>query len=335
MAAPRVAVVVPVRDEEPFLLEALESLSAQTFSDFEAIVVDDGSTDGSAALAEAHARIDSRFRVVRMPAAGVVAAMERGRSEARAPLVARMDADDVALPDRLEVQVEALEAEELSACGGGVEYFPAAAVRDGARRYERWINGLTTVEAARRDVFVECVLPSPALLVRRDVLDAVGGYRDCGWPEDYDLVLRLWAHGARFRNVERVVLRWREHPERLSRTHAAYSLDAFVRCKVHHLRATLLRPFDAVVIWGAGPVGKSFARELAARDVSVRAFVDVDPRKIGKVVNGAPVVAVDDAPRFGGAFALGAVAGEEARTRIREMVAAHGRREGVDFVAVA
>ena len=335
MTAPRVSVLVPVRDEEPFLREALQSLSAQTFSDFEAIVVDDGSTDGSAALAEAHARVDSRFRVVRMPAAGVVAAMERGRSEARAPLLARIDADDVALPERLEVQVEAVEAEGLAACGGGVEYFPAAAVRDGARRYERWINGLTTIEAAARDVFVECVLPSPALLVRRDALDAVGGFRDCGWPEDYDLVLRLWARGMRFRNVDGVVLRWREHPERLSRTDGAYSLDAFVRCKVHHLRATLLWFDDGVVIWGAGPVGKSFARELAASGVTVRAFVDVDPRKIGKFVQRAPVVAVDDAPRFGDAFAIGAVAGEEARSRIREMVAAQGRREGVDFVAVA
>lgn len=333
--SPRVSVVVPVRDEEAFLREALESLSAQTFSDFEAIVVDDGSTDASAAVAARHARGDRRFRVVRTAPAGVVAAMARGRADARASLVARMDADDVVLPERLEAQVEALETEGLAACGVGVEYFPPGAVRDGARRYERWINGLTTIEAAARDVFVECVLPSPALLVRREALDAAGGYRDCGWPEDYDLVLRLWARGGRFRNVARVLLHWREHPERLSRTDAAYSLDAFVRCKVHHLRATLLAQFDGVVIWGAGPVGKSFARELAAQSVRVRAFVDVDPRKIGKIVHGVSVVSVEDAARFGDAFAVGAVAREEARARIREMVAAQGRRDGVDFVAVA
>jgi hypothetical protein len=165
--------------------------------------------------------------------------------------------------------------------------------------------------------------------VRRDALARAGGYRDCGWPEDYDLVLRLWAGGARFRNVDRVVLRWREHPGRASRSEPRYAQEAFVRCKVHHLRATLLRGRKAV-IWGAGPVGKSFARELGD---AVIAFVEVDPRKIGREIYGVPVAAVDEAPRVG--IALGAVAGEEARARIRELVAAQGRREGEDFVAVA
>src|SRR5262249_6149185 len=100
-----------------------------------------------------------------------------------------------------------------------------------------WINGLTTAESARRDVFVECPLPHPTIVVRREVLMRAGRYRACPWPEDYDLVLRLWLHGARFRNVDETVLRRREHPTRASRTDAAYSLDAFIRCKVHYLRA--------------------------------------------------------------------------------------------------
>ena len=248
--------------------------------------------------------------------------------------LARMDGDDVALPERLELQVAALEEERLAACGGGIVYFPQEAVRDGARRYARWINGLTSTEAAARDVFVECPLPHPTLLVRRDVLEAAGGYRARGWPEDYDLVLRLWARGARFRNVEEVVLRWREHAGRLSRRAAPYALGAFVSCKVHHLRETLLRGRDAVV-WGAGPVGKAFARELTRQGTVTTAFVDVDPRKIGRLVYGIPVVAVEEAPGYAGAVALGAVAGEEARALIRSVAAEQGRVDGVDFIAVA
>jgi glycosyltransferase involved in cell wall biosynthesis len=334
VSAPLVSILLPVRDEEPFLAEALASLSAQTFADFEAIVVDDGSEDGSAAVAEAHAREDGRFRVVRLARVGLVEALERARMEAHGALVARMDGDDLALPERLESQVAALEDEALAAVGGRIEYFPRDAVRDGALRYETWLNRLVTADACARDVFVECPLPHPALVVRREALAAAGGYRACGWPEDYDLVLRLWAAGARFRNVDSVVLRWREHAGRASRTAGEYGLDAFVRCKVHHLRTTLLRGRDAVV-WGAGPVGKSFARELLRQGTPVVAFVDVDPRKIGHTVFGAPVVAVEEAARFAAAFALGAVAGEEARGRIRAMVAEQGRREGVDFVAVA
>ena len=248
MPAPLVSVLLPVRDGAAHMADALASLSAQAFPDFEVLVVDDGSRDDSAEIAHLHARADRRFRVLRQGPAGIVAALERARAEARGSLLARMDADDVALPERLALQVEALREEKLAACGGGVEYFPREAVRDGARRYERWLNGLVTAEAAARDVFVECPLPHPTLVVRREALAAVGGYRDPGWPEDYDLVLRLWARGARFRNVEQVVLRWREHAARRSRTDVALARDAFVRCKVHHLRETLLRGFPSVVV---------------------------------------------------------------------------------------
>ena len=328
MAEPLVSVLLPVRDEAPYLAEALASLSAQTLENFEVLVVDDGSRDASAEIAEAHARDDSRFRVLRQPRSGLVPALERARGEARGRILARMDGDDVALPRRLEVQLDALESEGLVACGGAISYFPEVTVRDGARRYERWLNGLTTVEAAARDVFVECPIPHPTLMARREVVE----YRRCDWPEDYDLVLRVWATGARFRNVDEMVLRWRDHAGRLSRTEPPYAPEAFVRCKVAHLRATLVRGFEHLVVWGAGPVGKAFARELG-RDVV--GFVDVDPRKIGKSIYGAPVVGLDEAPRFASAFAIGAVAGEQARAEIRATVAEQGRRDGVDFVAVA
>jgi glycosyltransferase involved in cell wall biosynthesis len=319
-----------VRDEAPYLAEALASLSTQTLEDFEVVVVDDGSTDGSAEIAQAHAADDSRFRVVSQLRAGLVAALECARDEARGSFLARMDGDDVALPSRLELQVAALEQENLDACGGRIEYFPRAT--EGAERYARWINSLVTADAAARDVFVECPLPHPTLVVRREALERVGGYEDHGWPEDYDLVLRLWAGGARFRNVAESVLRWRDHPGRLSRTEPRYAPAAFVRCKVHHLRRTLLPGRRGVLVWGAGPVGKSFGRAL---EDELAGYVEVDPRKLGKTIHGVPVVPADEAKRFAGALWLGAVAGEEARTRIRALVAEHGRTEGVDFVAVA
>lgn len=332
--APLVSILLPVRNGEPYLAEALRSLSEQTLADFEAIVVDDGSTDGSLALARAHAHADDRVSVLARPARGIVAALERARAGARGELLARMDADDVALPGRLAAQVAALAAEpDLVACGCGVEYWPRERVTDGSRRYEAWLNGLVTAELAARDAFVECPIAHPALLARADAVAAVGGWRDPGWPEDHDLVLRLWARGWRFRNVDEVLLRWRDHPARLSRTSPRYAQDAFVRGKVHHLRETLLAGRPGAVVWGAGPVGKSFARELQRQGVRVLAFVEVDPRKLGRTIHGAPVVPVDEAPAEG--IALGAVAGADARTRIREAVAAQGRIEGVDFVAVA
>ena len=321
--------IVPVRDEEPYLAECLESLSAQTLSDFEVVVVDDGSGDASPTIATEHARGDSRFRLLRQEPAGMVAASGRARAEARAPLIARMDADDVALPERLELQAAAIEEEGLAAVGGRVEYFPEPT--DGMRAYAEWLNSLVTVEAALRDLWVECPLPGPALMARAELVS----YRDRGWPEDYDLVLRLWERGGRFRNVDRLVHRWRDHPERLTRTQPAYTLAAFRRCKVHFLRRTLLGDGRAAVVWGAGPTGKAFARELLAAGTPLAAFVEVDPRKLGKRIHGAPVVPVERAADFSGALALGAVSGPDGRARVRELAAGLGLVEGRDFVAVA
>jgi glycosyltransferase involved in cell wall biosynthesis len=330
VSRPRVSVLLPVREEEQFIAECLESLSAQTLSDFEVIAVDDGSTDGTPEILGEHARSDSRLRVLRQEPTGGVAASERARAEARAPLIARMDADDVALPERLELQVAALEEEEgLAAVGGRVEYFPGPT--DGLRAYANWLNSLVTVEAALRDLWVECPLPGPGLTARAELFS----YRDRGWPEDYDLVLRIWEGGGSFRNLDALVLRWRDHPQRLTRTGPAYTLAAFRRCKVHFLRRTLLAEERPAVVWGAGPTGKAFARDLLAAGTPLAAFVEVDPRKLGMQIHGAPVVPVERAADFAGALALGAVSGREGRERVRELAAGLGLEEGKDFVAVA
>jgi glycosyltransferase involved in cell wall biosynthesis len=321
-----VSVLVPVRDGEAYLDEALRSLAEQTHEQIEVIVVDDGSRDASGDIARDRAARDERFRVVRQDAQGFVAASRRACAEARGAYVAAMGADDVARPRRIEVQLAALRDEGLDACGGGVAYFPE--VSDGLRRYERWLNSLTTVERARQDLSVECPIGHPTLFARADAIS----YRAVDWPEDYDLVLRLWAAGGRFRNVEEIVLDWRDHPSRLARTDERYSLEAFARCKVDFLRRHLLRGRPAVV-WGSGPVGKLHARALTWAGVEVTAFVDVDERKIGKRIYGIPVHAHDDGPRDG--VVLGAVAGAAARARLREMAREQGRREGDDFVAVA
>ena len=321
-----VSVLLPVRDGEAYLDEALRSLAGQTHEHLEVLVVDDGSRDASGDIARDWAARDPRFHVVRQDTAGFVAASARALAAAQGDYVAAMGADDVARPRRLEVQLAALEEEGLDACGGGVAYFPDPT--DGLCRYETWLNSLTTIERARQDLFVECPIGHPTLFARRDAI----AYRQVDWPEDYDLVLRLWASGGRFRNVGEVVLDWRDHPNRLARTDARYSLEAFARCKVHYLREQVLRGRPAV-LWGSGPVGKLHARVLLDAGAEVAAFVDVDPRKVGKRIYGIPVHAHDEGPRDG--VVLGCVAGEAGRARLRELAAAQGRVEGEDFVVVA
>jgi GT2 family glycosyltransferase len=334
--SPSVSIVLPVYNGAAHLDEALGSLVSQDFEDFEVVVVDDGSTDATPQMLEAWSVREDRLRVIRSPHEGIVSALERGRAASLGRYLARMDADDIADPHRLGAQYRYMEARpDVDGCGCFVEYFPVEAVRDGARRYQEWLNGLVSPSEIEAAMFVECPIAHPTLFVRASVLEAVGGYRDRGWPEDYDLMLRLWAAGCRLGKVPDVLLRWREGPDRLSRTDSRYAPEAFLACKVHHLRRTLLRGSRNAVIWGAGPVGKTLARALLAQGTRVEAFVELNPRKIGQEIHGAPVLDTASAIGLTLPLHLAAVGQVGARERIVGMLRGAEKVEMKDFVAIA
>jgi cellulose synthase/poly-beta-1,6-N-acetylglucosamine synthase-like glycosyltransferase len=343
LSDPSVSVLMPVRDESELLASAMESMLAQTLDDFEIVLVDDGSSNETRDASVAWGERDTRVTVLRQAPLGIVAALEHGRSIARGRYLARMDADDIAHPDRLAIQFDLMELSPgLAGCGCGVEYFPREVVRDGARRYEAWLNALVSPEQIAASIFVECPLAHPTFFLRSSVVEGVGGYVDRGWPEDYDLVLRLWEAGHRLGKVPSALHSWRERPERLSRTDGRYAPSAFLRCKVHYLRETLLARGRPVVIWGAGPVGKTMARALQTEGTSVEAFVELDPRKIGQEIHGAPVLSPDETlSRYGDSGAegmplhLAAVGQAGARERILEQLRGAGLSVLQDFVAVA
>jgi hypothetical protein len=185
------------------------------------------------------------------------------------------------------------------------------------------------------ELFVESPLVHPSVMARARVLRALGGYRAFDGPEDYDLWLRAHVAGFRFGKLAEPLLLWRDHKARLTRKDPRYAPERFLALKVEYLERLHLGPERPAVIWGAGKIGKSWARALGARGRSVAAFVEVDPKKIGQRIHGAPVVAVGSAGRFEGALHLAAVGQPGARERIRDEAARRGLREGRDLVAVA
>jgi glycosyltransferase involved in cell wall biosynthesis len=327
--------LLPVRNAVETLGSALRSIQRQTFGAWECIVVDDGSSDGSLELLRRIAKDEPRFQVLEQPPRGIVAALNAGLSRVNGRYVARMDADDVMHRERLERQVAVLDVDtRLAGVGCHVRLFPRSRVQGGLLEYERWLNSISSTDAVRREAFVECPIAHPTLLARAALLREFG-YRDQGWPEDYDLVLRLLIAGHELGVVPRRLLSWRDGPLRLSRTGSAYRIEQFVACKAHFLVQSRLSNELRYVLWGYGGTGKALARALLEHGRTPSHIVEVHPGRIGQRIAGARVVAPGDLPALERRPIVVSVAGAEPRSQVRAALSAMGYTEQIDFVCAA
>lgn len=336
---PRVSVVMPVRDAVTTVARAAESILAQTFASLELVAVDDGSVDGTRAQLDAMAARDARVRVVAQPPLGIVTALNRGLAEARAPLVARMDADDECHPERLADQVALLDARpDVGMVGCLAGFGGDRAVSGGYSRFVEWQNELVHAADIARERFVESPFAHPSVVFRRVLVDLHGGYRDGPFPEDYELWLRWLDAGVTMTKVPRVRLTWHDPPTRLSRTDPRYDPEAFYRVKAEWLARHLARsvaPDRRILVWGAGRPTRRRARYLTAHGTRLSGWVDIDPAKQGRELYGLPVLSPGQLPPAPEAFVLGYVASWGARAHIRSELAARGYREGPDFLMAA
>jgi glycosyltransferase involved in cell wall biosynthesis len=213
MRTPLISVVMPVRNGERYLSDALDSISTQTFSDFELLVIDDGSTDStSAILAEFQGR-DPRTKVHKNPGKGLVDALNYGVASATAPLIARMDADDICLPQRLQRQHDFLsKCPEIAVLGTQV-----ISVDAGGLPIAKTPRLPHSPDEIAKSLLKGCCIRHPTVLFRREAFDRVGGYRNqLVNAEDYDLWLRIAEHDQ-LANLSEQLLLYRVHPDQVSR----------------------------------------------------------------------------------------------------------------------
>jgi len=329
---PLVSVVLPVRNGGKFLDQAVASILSQTFENLELVLVDDHSTDAAVSALD---KGDLRLKIFRSQDHGVVKAFNTGYKLCQGDFIARMDADDISLPERLQCQLDYLDRHpSVDIAGSCVEIFSKRGIQGGLERYQTWLNSVREPQQVRNQIFIESPLPNPGVMFRRAALQQLRGYRNKGWPEDYDLFLRADAANIRMGKPKPVLLRWREHDDRLTHTDSIYTREQFMRAKTHFLVRHRLKG-QSVIIWGAGPTGRLMYDLIIAEDGKVEGFIEVHPRRIGGQKRGLPVWPVDKIEALGTAMLLIAVGAAGAREEIAAFLHEHNKIEGQDYLFVA
>ncbi len=316
--------------------QCLDSILSQTFDNFELLAINDGSTDLASSPLITRMEQESRIRLISPGRVGLVAALNLGLKSARSPLIARMDADDIMHPTRLEKQWNHLEKHpECALIASQVRLFPAALVKAGFLTYIEWQNNCLTSEDIQEEIYWESPLAHPSVMFRRSCVMALSGYRDGLFPEDYDLWLRMNQAGLRMEKLSEVLLDWREGADRLTRTDPRYRRSAFDRLRGHYLaQEPRLLSGRPLVIWGAGRPTRLRARHLMDRGFKPVAWIDVDPKKIGNQVWDIPVESplwLQQEPK---PFVLSYVTARGAREKNSQRLQKMGYYRGRDYLMI-
>lgn len=213
---PIVTVLLPVYNAEKYLAEAVTSILQQSYTDFEFLIINDGSTDSSPEILREFQARDPRIKLINNTNQGLIKTLNQGLSIAQGEFIARMDADDIAMPHRLQRQVEIMQADpELAVLGSNIEIIDARGQKIRIGKYPR------SHKAMQKFITVGSPFAHPAVMLRRSLVTTVGGYREkYTHAEDYDLWLRLYEQGYRLDNLPEVLLRYRQHDSSISRKHA-------------------------------------------------------------------------------------------------------------------
>ena len=332
---PKTSILFPFYNAELTLERAISSISDQTFTDFECILINNNSSDNSAEIANRFCEADKRFLLVHEEKRGIVYALNHGLKVARGEFIARMDADDWSFPDRLEHQNKFLnEHKEYGVVAGKAEYKSHKPETGGFERYVNWSNSILDFKDIYNKQFMESPLIHPTVMWRKSVSDKYGVYAYGNFPEDYELWLRWLANGVKFHKLRESVIKWFDTDQRLTRTHVRYSDEAFYSIKTHYLVKWLKihNPWHPkVLVWGASKISRNRALLLENPGIKISGFIDISKkRQLDR-----SIIYYKDIPTPKETFILIYLKEESMRANTVNFLTERGFKEGKNYLLVS
>ncbi len=329
-----VDVLLPFHVEAPGLDAAIASIVGQTYADWHLILIDNRAAPAALKIAQRWAHADARIRLIHEQEQGIAHALNAGLRIVTAPLVARMDSDDLCHPERFAQQVALLGADAtLGAVACRVGLTSTLPDYSGLRHFVDWQNSVVSAEEHALSRFIESPVAHPSVMFRAALIHRHGPYSTAAVPEDYELWLRWMDAAVRMAKVDEVLLTWHDSPGRLTRTHPHYAHARFLDVKGQYLSRWMERHVPThrkVTVCGTSKWGVERALHLQGQGLRIDACTDIQgPRQ-------APFAYVhpDDAV-WRGDFLLGLVAKRGVRQAMRTHFVAQGLIEGIDFLMAA
>ncbi len=338
LAAPLVSVLLPVRTWRSTTVEAVTSLLNQSLHQTEILLIGHDDID----LIVKRLPYDPRIKGIAREGSGIVAALNTGLKKARAPFIARMDDDDIAYPDRLEKQLAYLQSNpDVQVCATRIRFIDeqgtTTGVKAGNKRYEHWLNSLSTTSDIANACFTECPMPHPTLMAHKEVWRALDGYRDFDGPEDYDLVLRAMLAGFGMGKPTPILQDWREHSERLTYRDSRYRREAFTQCRAWAAQQPGsqlgLDQGRSVWICGTGKNARQWHHSLKELGVPVNGFVDIGNTDVARTKQDKPVISYEQlTAQRGTSLVVTALSEPKAREALRQYFEGNSWIQGEDYI---
>ena len=327
-----ISIVMPIRNADPYLKDCLDSIINQSYKNWELLAVNDHSVDTTVEILEDYAKQDERIKIYHNQGKGIIDALRLAYKNSEGQFITRMDADDLMLSEKLSTMHDQLIDYGIGHIAlGKVKYFSENTLGDGYKKYADWLNKLIAKGDNWKDLYKECVIPSPCWMVHKYDFEKAGAFNSTFWPEDYDLCFRFYQAGLKPIASDTILHLWRDYDNRTSRNDPHYSDNRFLDLKCHYFIKLGLSQKKNLVLWGAGKKGKAIASQFNESKVDFR-WLSNNENKIGKDIYGKILENQSEIQIIDNPLVVIAVANHEEQTMIKNILENRNLEWGFHFL---